>query len=116
MAQKVKKERRKLTPGEYWEWRCTIEELKSARLNKKRVDLEREIMNKEIENKKLKLALFRETVQAAQRSVENASAESEKFVRRLEEDLGTSLKGVVIDEYTYEIRSMDEPNPADLED
>ena len=28
---------KKLTPAQYWEWRCTIEELTSSELNFKRV-------------------------------------------------------------------------------
>jgi len=60
-----------LSPGSYWEYRCTIEELKCAKLNKRRVNLEQELMNKEIENRKLKLSLFRETIVSAHKSVEN---------------------------------------------
>ena len=100
---------KKLTAGSYWEYRCTIEELKSARLNQKRIHLEQEIMNKEIENRKLKLSLFRETVRSALRSVESAETELEKIKERLEEELGMSLKDCAIDPHTYEVRHIDEP-------
>lgn len=100
---------KKLKAESYWEYRCTIEELKSSRLNQKRIHLEQEIMNKEIENRKLKLSLFRETVRAAQRSVESAEEELEKIKQRLEEELEMSLENCAIDPYTYEVRSIDEP-------
>ncbi len=32
-----KKKEKKLSPGQYWEWRCTIEELQKAKLNEKRI-------------------------------------------------------------------------------
>lgn len=109
MARKKADEPKKLSPGSYWEYRCTIEELKSAKLNQKRVHLEQEIMNKEIENRKLKLALFKETVKASHRSTDNAEKELEKIKQRLEEELGRSLENCAIDPYTYEVKSIDEP-------
>lgn len=110
-------ESKRLSPAQYWEWRCTTEELKFAKLNEKRIHLEREIMNKEIENRKLRLALFKESVRAARRSVELAEAEYEKFTQSLEEELDMTFKDCVIDEYTYEIKSLNEEpiitNPDD---
>lgn len=107
MTEKKKEETKKLTPGQYWEWRCTTEELKSAKLNEKRIHLEQEIMNKEIENRKLKLVLFKETVRAARKSAENAKAEYERFVQSLEEELKVDLKNCAIDEYTFEIKPFE---------
>ena len=100
---------KKLDAGQYWEWVCTMEQLKASKLNEKRIHLEREIMNKQIENAKLKLALFKETVQAARRSVEKAELESEKFIQRLQEELGIDLKECVIDENTFEVRNLNDP-------
>lgn len=110
MARKKKEESgpKRLSPGQYWEWRCTLEELKSAKLNEKRVHLEREIMNKEIENRKLKLAMFKEILGTARKSVEAAELENEKFRERLEADLGIDLKDCVIDEVTYEVTSVND--------
>ena len=110
MARKKKTEEpKKLSPGSYWEYRCTIEEVKSARLNQKRTHLEQEIMNKEIENRKLKLALYRETIISASKSVKTAEAELEKIKKRLEEELKMSLENCAIDPYTFEVKSLDEP-------
>lgn len=96
----------KLSAADYWEWRCTIEERKVAKVNEKRVHLEREIMHKEIENRKLKLALFKETVRAAQLSVEDSDAEYEKIKQRLEKKLGISLDNKAIDPYSFEIKEI----------
>ena len=107
MARKKKSnEPKALTAAQYWEWRCTSEELKSAKLNEKRVHLEQEIRNKEIEARRLQLALFKETVKASRRAVEIAEAEYEKFRQRLEEELDIDLKDCVIDENTFEVKSV----------
>ncbi len=78
-------------PDLYWEWRCTIEELTSARLNEKRLHLEKELKQKEIEINKLRLALFRETVTSARNHTSKAEAEYEKMKQRIESELGMSL-------------------------
>jgi len=105
---KKKKSNPKISPALYWEWRCTTEEIKSAKINEKRIHLEREIMNKDIENRKLKLALYKETVLAARRSVEHCEAEYKKIKQRLEDELEMSFEDCVIDEFTYEVRSLKE--------
>ena len=112
MARKKTEEKsqtKQLEPGSYWEYRCTIEELKNAKLNQRRVNLENELRNKEIENQKLKLALFKETVRAAQTSTQKAEEELEKIKQRLEQELGMSLENCVIDPHTYEVKSLEEP-------
>lgn len=103
MARKEKK----LTSAEYWEWRCNIEEIKFCKLNEKRVHLEKELMNRELENKKLRLALFKETVKAARKSVETSEAEYEKFKQSLEKKLGMSLSDCVIDPHTFEVNKLE---------
>ena len=109
MAKKKKEEKSKFIPKDlYWEYRTTLEELKGAKLNQKRVHLEKELMNKEIENKKLKLALFKETVGAAHRSVSLREQDLEQIKQRIEEELGTTLDNCAIDPYTYEVRPIDD--------
>lgn len=103
----VKDNTKRLTSAQYWEWRCSIEEMKSAKLNEKRIHLEKEIMNKEIENKKLRLALFKETLGAARNSVANAELEYGKFKERLELELDVDLNNCIIDEVTYELKKLE---------
>lgn len=97
---------KKIPENLYWEWRCTLEELKVAKLNEKRLHLEQEIMNKEIENRKLKLALFKETVRAARASVVSRQEDQEKIKQRIEEKLKMKLEDHVIDPYTYEVKPI----------
>lgn len=108
MAKKTtaKSTTKKIPADLYWEWRCTLEELKVAKLNEKRLHLEQEIMNKEIENRKLKLALFKETVRAARSSVVSRSEDQEQIKQRIEEKLEMSLEDHVIDPYTYEVKPL----------
>jgi len=95
----------------YWEWRCTIEELKAAKLNEKRVHLEKELKQKEIEINKLRLALFRESVSSARKGVTSAETEYEKMKQRIEDKIGMSLNNCVIDDISYEVKKLeDEPN------
>ena len=100
----------KLSAGMYWEWRCTIEELKSEKLNEKRVHLERELMTKDIENRKLRLTLFKNVVSNSRAEVAKATKEYEDMKRRIEEQVGHSLDNCVIDDITYEVRNYDERN------
>lgn len=100
-------ETKKLTPAQYWEWRFKAEQIKLSHLNEKRVNLEQEIMNKDIETKKLKLALFRETVKASRRSTENNKKEFEETKQRIEKELGISLENCAIDPYTLEVKQVD---------
>ncbi len=108
MTKKKVEETKKLTPAQYWEWKCYLEEMNKAKVNDKRVNLEQEIMNKEIENRKLKLALFKETVRSARRSVISSQEEFEKVKQRIEEELGMKLEDCTIDPYTLEVKKIGE--------
>lgn len=101
-------ENAKLNADMYWEWRTTVEELKSAKLNERRIHLERELLNKEIENKKMRLALFKETVTSAQSEVLKATKEYEKMKQRIEEKVGFSINNCVIDDITLEVKKLTE--------
>lgn len=104
----LKQENPKIKPDMYWEWRCTIEELKNAKINEKRVHLEKELKQKEIEINKLRLAVFRETVASARRSAIEAEKEYEKMKQRIEDEIGMSLNGCVIDDISYEVKKLEE--------
>lgn len=108
MSSKKSNEPVKMTPAQYWEWKCSIEEMKLAKMNEKRVFLEKELMNRELENKKLRLALFKDTVKSARNSVTTKEEDFEKTKQRIEEELGMELKDCTIDPYTYEIRKIEE--------
>ena len=108
MSKKKNNEPKKMTAAQYWEWRCSIEEIKVAKLNEKKAHLENEILNKDIENKKLKLVLFKESARSARSSVLATQEDFEQTKQRIEKELGISLKDCTIDPYTYEIKPINE--------
>lgn len=99
---------KKLTEGEYWQWRCSIEEVKLSKVNEKRVLLQQELMQQEIEIKKLKLALFKDVINASKRSKEHVKKEYDDFVQQLEKKLNIDMRNCTIDELTFEVRSLSE--------
>lgn len=106
---KKKEEKPRLSPERYWEWRTTIEELKSAQLNLQRVNLEKDNKSLIIQTKKLEMALFGKTVEKAKSEVEAAKAEYDRFKALIEDETGTDLNNKIIDDVTFEIRKIDNP-------
>lgn len=96
----------KLSAGEYWEWRCTIEELKSAKLNSKRSALERELLSKELKIKQLELKLHSSKEEVAHKEQVRAKQEYDRFKKLLEDKLEHSLNNCVIDDITFEVKSL----------
>ncbi len=101
------KDQKRLTPAQYWEWRCSIEELKSSDLNFKRVMLEKEIKELSIELKKKELILFKEVIINASNEKEKIKKDYEVYKQNLERQLGCSLANKIIDENTYEIKDVE---------
>lgn len=97
-----------ISPELYWEWRCTIEELKTAKVNEKRIHLEKELKQKELEIQKLRLTMFKDIVSSARKGVTSAQNEYEKMKRKIEEQIGMSLNGCVIDDISYEVKKLEE--------
>lgn len=97
----------RISPALYWEWRCTIEEVKVSKLNERRVQLERDLMSREIENKKLKLLKYQDQLSSAHRSATVAEAEYEAMRERIEIELGISLNNHAIDPHTFEVKSLE---------
>lgn len=98
---------KKLSPSQYWEWRCTIEELKSSDLNFKRVILEQKVKELEIELRKKELAVFKEVIINASNEKDNLKKEYDVFKEKLEKEIGCSLSNCVIDDITYEIKKIE---------
>lgn len=110
----MSEETKKLNAAQYWEWRCTMEEVKSAQLNEKRVLQDRELMNKDIEIRKLRLALHKTVQQSAHSAVDAAKKEYDRLKKQIEEELNISLDNCVIDEYTYEVKKLEETNTENV--
>lgn len=98
---------KRLTPAEYWEWRCAIADMATARKEKELADAQLIAMRKEVEIASLKARLF-ELVQCdtAKTKVENSTKAYEDNKKHLEMVHQISLSGKIIDEVTYEIKEL----------
>jgi hypothetical protein len=99
--------RNSLTPSEYWEWRTTISELEASRAKLKSCELELKLLEKDVELLATKAQLFKKTrLSSSQFLVENCNTEYEKFKKNLEDKLGVSLSGKIIDDISFEIKEL----------
>ena len=96
----------KLSPGQYWEWRCTIEEMQHAKTRLEQKKMIQTLMEKEIEIQKLRSMVYKDQVKAEEEKHKSSVAEYEKFKAQLEKDLGRSLNNTSIDDITYEVHDL----------
>lgn len=97
--------RKKLSPAEYWEWRTTISEMQVAKEVFKNSEFEHKILMIQAENSVLKAQVFAKTkLVSAKENVENCKKEYDRFKNVLEENLGISLNGKIINEVTFEVQ------------
>jgi len=97
-----------MTPAQYWEWRCTIEEVKTAAINEKRVAQHAKILQYEIELNKLKLKLHTKEQEIAKLNRQKCEEDYKSLTSKIESELEVSLKDCVIDEYSYEVKKVSE--------
>jgi RecG-like helicase len=97
----------KMEPSKYWEWRCTIEELKTAKLNEKLAVYKKDLLTKELIIKQLELKNHAQIESKIYQEKIAAQKEYERFKLSLEEDLGFDLKDCVIDDITFEVKKLD---------
>ena len=96
----------KLSPGQYWEWRCTIEEMQHAKTRLEQKRMIQTLMEKEIEIQKLRSMVYKEQVKIEEDKHKTAVAEYDKFKAQLEQSLGRSLNNTAIDDITYEVKDL----------
>ena len=100
-----------LSPGEYWEWRTTIQELETQKQKFLNAELQFKLMQKESEIHAIKQQLFQRTrMDAAKTALQEAHSEYERFKGVLEKSLGQSLNNKVIDDITFEVREVPDEN------
>lgn len=99
---------KKLTKAEYWEWRTSITEWKCAEVALENSKLKSALMEKDAEIARLKIGLFSHTLEPLKDKVNMLKEEYLSYKKKLEDRLGMSLNGCVIDEVTYEIRVLEE--------
>lgn len=97
----------KLTPGQYWEWRCTIEEMKTAKLYLQLMEAKKSLIQRDIKILDYEGKLKLQTVNAAKQAEADAKKEYERFKGELESSLGMSFENCVIDDVTYEVKKLD---------
>lgn len=98
-----------LTPAEYWEWRCAIADMQTAKGELKNSESQLIILKKDIEIASLKARLYElNQYENAKAKVEKSVKEYEDNKKRLEQVHQISLSGKMIDEITYEIKEVQE--------
>jgi len=103
----AKKKVKSLSPAEYWEWRCTLEEIKVAQMEQEKVRLEAECLAREVDLARLKLTLKQQKISQQKEEVEKLRKGYDDFREKLEKSLGTTLENKVIDPYTYEVKEIE---------
>lgn len=107
MSEDIKKEQEvKLSSAQYWEWRCTIEELANAKHLLTVACQRQRLLELEAEVAKLKVAANRQSVRDASANKDNIEKDYHSFREKLEKDLGVELKDCVIDEYDYTVKKL----------
>lgn len=100
-----------LTAEEYWQWRTTIAEMKCANEKLRSAGLQAQVMRSSVELSQCKLSLHLATiVRNARDESEAGKTEYHNFKRTLEDRLGVSLNGKLIDDITFEVKDLPNDN------
>ena len=102
-----------LTPGEYWEWRTTIEEVKTAELEMRIAVQDQNTIVAQAEIARLRAALHQAQnhIETSKQKIAAAKQEYQSTKERIEKRLGVSLAGKVISDSTFEVQDLDAPAP-----
>lgn len=100
----------KIKADQYWEWRTTVEEMGHSETKLKLVRMSHALMEKEIENQRLKSAMYKAQIKAHEEQHNLAKKNYEELKLRIEKKIGQSLNNCVIDDVTFEVKSLDEYN------
>lgn len=98
----------RLTAAEYWEWRTTVAEMRTADVEYELAQSRSGLLKRDVEIAHLKAQLHIMSVEPAmQAKAEAARAEYEATKARLEKAHGFSMKNAVIDE-TFAVRVLED--------
>jgi len=101
----------RLGNDEYWEWRCTIAEMQCEKHKYLSAEATVKLLQKNVETAEAQVKLFAATaLRAAREGSDAAKSEYFRFKKSLEEKLGTSLDNKVIDDLTFEVKSLPKEN------
>jgi len=96
----------KLSPAQYWEWRCSLEEINSAKLMLSATQQKQKIKELEAEVSKLRALLFKKSVDAATGNLKKIQDDFQEYRKKLEAELGMSLESCVVDPVDYSIKKL----------
>lgn len=103
----MKDKKPKLTWAQYWEWRTTIAEMNTAKSQVETSDLNFKLLCKDAEILRVRAELFaRISIGDAKAAYEQTQKEYLRFKKVLEDSLGTTLSGKLIDEITLEVKDL----------
>lgn len=103
----MKDKKPKLTWAQYWEWRTTIAEMNTAKSQVETSEAQFQLLCKDAEMMRVRAELFaRVSIDGAKSVYDEAQKEYVRFKKVLEDSLGTSLNGKLIDETTLEIKDL----------
>jgi len=105
---KKKTNQNAMTPEQYYRWRLSAEQMNHAETKAKLIQTIHNNMDKELEIAKLKHNLHREVVKTKYADFDLAKKQYQEELASLEAQLGVSIKGKIIDEYTFEIKDIEE--------
>lgn len=97
----------KLSAEQYYEWRLAIEQMHHNETKLKSVRMMSALMEKDIEIQKLKQSLYKQTVKSQEDTFELSKKQYEELKSKIESQLGHSLSNCVIDEVTFEVKSLE---------
>ena len=95
-----------LSKADYWEWRCSLEEITSAKHLLSLTQQRMKTMELEAEIQKLRILVFKNNLKAANDNLEKIEKDFKAYRSSLESKLGISLTECVIDEFDYTIKKL----------
>lgn len=98
----------KLSEAQYWRWRITIEEMDHSKSKQEISHCHCKLKQLEIEKTNLQLVLSRKTFQNSQEAVKLSKEAYDHEKQKIENEVGVSFNGCVIDPHTYEIKKLEE--------
>lgn len=98
----------KIKADQYWEWRTTVEEMDHSETKLKLIRMTHALMEKEIENQRLKSAMYKAQIKTQEEQHALAKKNYQELKLRIEKKIGQSLNNCVIDDVTFEVKSLDE--------
>ena len=96
----------KMSPKDYWEWRCSLEEINSAKMTVVITQQKQKLMENEAELLKLRALIYKQSVSAAIANAKKIEEDFQSYRKDLESTLGVSLEDCVVNELNYEVKKL----------